>query len=125
LGDEANKAAREFNASIASAYRLSTGQIRLSDLNKDLPGLKSLLTHKRRLRKPWQVTRDLAYKMAIKWVAKTIRRMTHRKALDWWETKVGNCEVTPHALWPTAKLLMKRDGPKAPTTVHGPSGITY
>jgi hypothetical protein len=39
--------------------------------------------------------------------------MTGRKALEWWETKVGNCEVTPQALWPTAKSLMKRDGTKA------------
>jgi hypothetical protein len=48
--------------------------------------------------------------------------MTHRKALEWWETKVKNCEVTPQALWPTVESLMKRDGP---TTVHGPLGITY
>jgi hypothetical protein len=49
--------------------------------------------------------------------------MTHRKALEWWETKVGNCEVTPQGLWPIAKSLIKRDGPKAPTAVHGPLGI--
>jgi hypothetical protein len=48
-----------------------------------------------------------------------------RKALEQWETKVGNCEVTPQALWPVAKLLTKRDGPKAPVTVLGPVGITY
>jgi hypothetical protein len=51
--------------------------------------------------------------------------MTHRKALEWWETKVGNCEVTPQAVWPIAKSLMKRDGPKAPTTVLGPLETTY
>jgi hypothetical protein len=51
--------------------------------------------------------------------------MTHRKALEQQETKVRNCEVTPQALWPIAKLFMKRDGPKAPTAVHGPLGITY
>jgi hypothetical protein len=27
-------------------------------------------------------------------------------------------------LWTIAKLLMKRDGPKTPTAVHGTSGIT-
>jgi hypothetical protein len=42
-----------------------------------------------------------------------------------WEKNVGNCEVTRQALWPIAKLRMKRDGPKAPTAVHGPLGITY
>jgi hypothetical protein len=50
--------------------------------------------------------------------------MTHRKALERWETKVGNCEVIPQALWPIAKSLIKRDGPKAPTALHGPLGIT-
>jgi hypothetical protein len=44
--------------------------------------------------------------------------MTRRKGL------VGNCEVTPQALCPIAKSLMKRDGPKAPTALHGPLGIT-
>jgi hypothetical protein len=42
---------------------------------------------------------------------------------------VGNksmeCEVTPEALLPIAKLLMKRDEPKVPTAVHGPLDITY
>jgi hypothetical protein len=47
--------------------------------------------------------------------------MTRRKA----EPKVAKCEVAPQALWPIAKSLMKRDGPKSPTAVHGPLGITY
>jgi hypothetical protein len=51
--------------------------------------------------------------------------MTCRKALEPLETKVRNCEVTPQALWPVAKSLMKRDGPKAPAAVHGPLGIIY
>jgi hypothetical protein len=55
----------------------------------------------------------------------TIKRMTRRKTLKWRETKVGNCEVTPHVLWPIAKSLLKRDGPKTPTAIHGSLGITY
>jgi hypothetical protein len=39
--------------------------------------------------------------------------------------RVGNCEVTPEAMLPTAKSLMKRDGPKAPTAVHGPLRTTH
>jgi hypothetical protein len=39
------------------------------------------------------------------------------------ETKVENCDITPQALWLVVKLLTKRDGPKAPTAVHGPLGI--
>jgi hypothetical protein len=38
---EADKRARDFTASIASAYRLSTSKITLSDLNKDIPGLEN------------------------------------------------------------------------------------
>jgi hypothetical protein len=51
--------------------------------------------------------------------------MTHRKALEQWETKVWNCEVTTQALWPILEMLMKTDGPKEPTAVHAPLGITY
>jgi hypothetical protein len=54
-----------------------------------------------------------------------MKRMTRRKALERWETKVGICEVTPQALWPIAKPFMKRDGPKAPTAIHGPIGVTH
>jgi hypothetical protein len=36
---EADKAAREFSASISSAHRLSTSKITLLDLNNDLTGL--------------------------------------------------------------------------------------
>jgi hypothetical protein len=39
--------------------------------------------------------------------------------------KGGNCEVTPQALCPIAKSLLKRAGPKALTTIHGPLGIIY
>jgi hypothetical protein len=51
--------------------------------------------------------------------------MTHGKALEQWETKVGECEVTAQALCPVAKSLIKRDGLKAPIAVQGPLGITY
>jgi hypothetical protein len=44
---EADKATRDFTASLASAYRLSTSKITVSDVNKDIPGLESLLKHKR------------------------------------------------------------------------------
>jgi hypothetical protein len=34
---------------------------------------------------------------------------------------IRNCEVTPHAIWPLAKSLMKRDRTRTPTAIHGPS----
>jgi hypothetical protein len=57
-GVEADKAARDFAASIALAYRLSTCKVTLSDLNSDVPGLDRLIKHKQRLRKLWHETRD-------------------------------------------------------------------
>jgi hypothetical protein len=49
--------------------------------------------------------------------------MTRKKALERWETKNGNIEVTPQAIWPISKSLLKRDGLRAPTAIHGPSGL--
>jgi hypothetical protein len=73
LGKDGDKAAGNFIGPITSAYSISTCKITLSDFHKQLPGLESLLKNKRRLRKLWQVTRDPASKMAVKWVVKTIR----------------------------------------------------
>ncbi|PNF41415.1 hypothetical protein B7P43_G14387 [Cryptotermes secundus] len=124
-GVEADKAARDFAASIASAYRLSTSKVTLSDINNDLPGLDRLIKYKQRLRKLWQETRDPACKTAVNWVTKSIRRMTRKKALERWETKISNAEVTPQCIWPIAKSLLKRDGPRAPTAIHGSSGLKF
>jgi hypothetical protein len=52
-GVEADKAVLEFIASIASAYRLLTSKIKLSELNCDIPGFDMLLKHKKRFRKLW------------------------------------------------------------------------
>jgi hypothetical protein len=51
--------------------------------------------------------------------------MTRKKALERWETKIRNPEVTPQAIWPIAKSLLKRDGPRAQTVIHGPSGLKF
>jgi hypothetical protein len=120
--EEADKAARDFTASIASAYKLSTSKITLSDLNTNIPSAENLLKHTRKLRKLGQVTRGPACKTPPNWVAKIIRRMAGRKTRERWGTKVGNCEITSQILWPTAKLLLKRDGANAPTSVQG---LTY
>jgi hypothetical protein len=45
--------------------------------------------------------------------------MTQKKALEWWETKLANTELTPQAIWPNAKSLTNRDEPRAPTAIHG------
>jgi hypothetical protein len=49
--------------------------------------------------------------------------MTRKKALERWETKICNTEVTPQAILSFAKFLLKRAGPRAPTVIHGPSGL--
>jgi hypothetical protein len=51
--------------------------------------------------------------------------MTRKKTLERWETKISNTEVTPQAIWPIAKSLLKRDEPRAPTAIHGPSGLKF
>jgi hypothetical protein len=67
-GVEADKVARDFSASIALVYGLSTSKITLLDFNNDLPGLDRLLIHKQRIQKLWQETRDPACKTAVNWV---------------------------------------------------------
>jgi hypothetical protein len=51
--------------------------------------------------------------------------MTRKKTLERWEIKISNAEVTPEAIWPIAKSLLKRDGPRAPTAIHGASGLKF
>jgi hypothetical protein len=60
--------------------------------------------------------------MAANWVCK--KQHTHSRALELWETKVGNCEVILQALAPLAKYRMEGDRPKAPSAVHRPLGTT-
>jgi hypothetical protein len=60
MGIEYDKVARDFTASIASAYRLATSKVTLLDINNYILGLVLLLKHKRRLRKLFQETRDPA-----------------------------------------------------------------
>jgi hypothetical protein len=51
--------------------------------------------------------------------------MIRKKALKQWETSIVNSEVTPQSMWPIAKSLIKRDGPRTPTAIHGPSGLKF
>jgi hypothetical protein len=90
-----------------------------------LPELDRLLQLKQRLRKLWQETRDPECKTAVNWVTKTIHRMTRKKTLERLDTRLGNCEVIPQAIWPIARTLLNRDAPRAPTTVHGCSGLKF
>jgi hypothetical protein len=51
--------------------------------------------------------------------------MIRKKTLEQWETKLENTELTPQAIWPIAKSLSNKDGPRAPTAIHGLSGLKY
>jgi hypothetical protein len=123
---ETDKAARNFAASIASAC---TGHLTktttISDHSRSPTGMERLLEHKKRLRKLWQETRDSACKTAVNWVTKTVRRMVRRRKLERWETKIENCEGLRQAIWPIAKSLTGRCGPRAPTAIHGPLGPVF
>jgi hypothetical protein len=72
-----------------------------------------------------KVKSDLARKTVVNWVAKSMRRMTCKKALQQWETKIANTEATLQAIWSIAKSLMKWYGPKVPTAIHGPFSLTF
>jgi hypothetical protein len=61
----------------------------------------------------------------VNWVTKTITRIAWKKALERWENKIENCEVTLQAIWPIAKSLTKRGAAKATTTIHGPLGPVF
>jgi hypothetical protein len=65
------------------------------------------------MRKLWQETRDPGCKKAVNW------------ALEWWETKLANTELTSQTIWPIAKSLTNKDGPKASTAIHGLLGLKY
>jgi hypothetical protein len=98
---------------------MSTSKITLSELNKDLSGLDLLLKYKR-MRKLWQETRVPGCKTEVNWVSKAIRRIIRKKALEQWESKLANTEITPQAIWPIAKSLANRVGPRAPTSIYSP-----
>jgi hypothetical protein len=55
---------------------------------------------------------------------KSIWRITRKMALEQWGG-IGITKVTPQAIWPIAKSLVKRDGPRAPTAIHGSSGLKF
>jgi hypothetical protein len=81
-----------------------------------------LLNYNKRLRKLWQETGDPECKTAFNWVSKAIRRLTRKKILERWETRLENAEETPQAIW-SIKSLINRDGPRAPTAIHGTLGL--
>jgi hypothetical protein len=58
----------------------------------------------------------------VNWGKKPARKIGRRKTLERWETEIGNCEVTPKAIWLVVKSLIKMDGPQAPTPIHGRLG---
>jgi hypothetical protein len=71
------------------------------------------------------IKNQLGCKTAVNRVSKAIRRIIRKKTLEQWETKLANTELTPQAIWPIAKSLTNRDGPRAPTTIRGLLGLKY
>jgi hypothetical protein len=68
---------------------------------------------------------DGSRRLIVNWVTKTIRRIARKRALEPWETKIENFEVTPQAIWPIAKSLTKRGEPKATTAIHASLGPVF
>jgi hypothetical protein len=87
---------------------LSTGSMtklyKENQLEKyDIPGLDRLLKHGRKLRKLWQEAMYPACKTSVNWVTRNIRRTVRKRALEKWDTKLANCEVTLQTLSPIPK----------------------
>jgi hypothetical protein len=78
---EANKAGRDFAASIASAYRPSTKTITISNRNRG-PSSPRLLKQKQRHRKLWQEPQNPAYKTVVNWFTRSIRRIPRKRPLE-------------------------------------------
>jgi hypothetical protein len=51
--------------------------------------------------------------------------MVRKRALERWETKLTNCEVTSQAVWLIAEFLSKSGGPETPSEVHCPLGPIF
>jgi hypothetical protein len=51
--------------------------------------------------------------------------MTRNKALERWKAKIKSAEVTPQAIWPIAKSLRKKGGPRSPTAINGATGLKF
>jgi hypothetical protein len=51
--------------------------------------------------------------------------MTGKKALERWKAKIDITEITPRAIWTYAKSLLKRDGPRTLTDIHGPQALNF
>jgi hypothetical protein len=67
---EADKGACDVTVPVALAYRLSTGEVTLSDTNNNLHGLNRL-KHRQRLRKVWHETKDPSCKIEVGLVTKS------------------------------------------------------
>jgi hypothetical protein len=85
------------------------------------------LKQKRKLRKLWQESRDPACKTVLNWVSQNIRRIVRKRALERWGKtgKLQSHTSRPQTVWPIAKSLTKRGGPKAPSAIHGPLGSIF
>jgi len=102
-----------------------TCELTLSDLKNALSGLAHFLQLKQRVQKLWHETWDPACKMALNSVTKTIGRMIQRNAIESWNTKMCNSEVTPQTVWPLANTLMKSHRLKARNSIHSLSGLIF
>jgi hypothetical protein len=61
----------------------------------------------------------------VKWATETIRRIAQKRALERWNTKIENCEVTRKSIWPVEKSLTKLGELNATTAIHDPLGPVF
>jgi hypothetical protein len=123
--EEVRRAASAFAASVASVYRLATRIIALSGLNNAPSDIDNFLQLKWRLWKLWHETRDPTCKTVLNRVTKMILKTVQRNAIERWETKQSNAEITPHAIWLLVKSLGRGDKTKAPSAIRSPAGLKF
>jgi hypothetical protein len=90
--NEAATAASDFVSSIASTYTISARKTIILDWNSEISFIYLLLEHKIKLGKLWQETR---MQNDSKLGHSNIRRMVRKRALEIWERKFAEWEVTP------------------------------
>jgi hypothetical protein len=108
--NEADKAACDFAALIASAYRISTRKTTNLNQKYEIPALDSLLKHKIKVIKLHQEPRDPACKTAVNSVTQIIERMVRKRALKT-GNKVGKLQSHTSSNMTYCIISLKKVGP--------------
>jgi hypothetical protein len=120
--NEADKAARDFAASVALAYRTSTRKTAIAERKYEKPGLDLLVKQKKKAQKIMARNQGASMQNGSKLGLSKYQEDGSKRSTRKMTEKLANCEVTPQAVWPIAKSLTEKDGPKAQSAIRSPLG---